>query len=274
MNIAQGQPKVDVAILIDSVSRKTELRCQERLKRTTEVTQHQSILVYEGVLSVEALLDKGQRQILDFFLPRDIVCMYPLMIHPKISIRAITKTSLLNLDDNTEGQLVRQPELYDLLMTQRQTQLSRAYIHQFMIGYLDGEARVVSFLFALAMRGSSPRSCVVLDVPMSRDDVADYLAMNRDTLSRIFARLESSGLIERMNRHAIRIGDLDEIARRTPIAKLISAACIPRQSWAYVHQLMSRHAGRETNCCVSSHASVEQRPGATQGIGNLDLRTA
>jgi CRP/FNR family transcriptional regulator len=57
---------------------------------------------------------------------------------------------------------------------------------------------------------------------MSRDDIADYLAMNSDTLSRIMMRFESLTLIKRLNRHEVRVGDINALKRLTPIAQLLS----------------------------------------------------
>jgi CRP/FNR family transcriptional regulator len=202
---------------------KTQLRSQQRVVRA-QLTKHQTALVYEGVLSVDARVGKGQHQILDFLFPGDILSLFLLMAEPTISLRAITKTELLFLDDNTAVQSAWRSKFWELVMKQQQAQLSRAYVHQLMIGHLEGEERVVSFLLSLALRQGNPRSSLVLDLPMSRDDIAEYLAMNRDTLSRIMTRLESIGLIARMNRHAIRIADLSELTRRTPIAAQISAA--------------------------------------------------
>ena len=52
----------------------------------------------------------------------------------------------------------------------------------------------------------------------------DYLAINHDTLSRVMSRFEAIGLIRRVNRHAIRVTDIDRLGCQTPIGALVLAA--------------------------------------------------
>src|SRR5229473_1307268 len=58
---------------------------------------------------------------------------------------------------------------------------------------------------------------------MSRTDIANYLVINCDTLSRTMMRFCDCGLIERESRHAIRVIDLDALRKRSPLAALLSA---------------------------------------------------
>jgi hypothetical protein len=58
---------------------------------------------------------------------------------------------------------------------------------------------------------------------MSRTDIANYLVINCDTLSRTMMRFCDQGLLERENRHAIRVIDLDALRRKSPLASLLSA---------------------------------------------------
>lgn len=58
---------------------------------------------------------------------------------------------------------------------------------------------------------------------MSRNDIANYLVINSDTLSRTMMRFCDCGLIERQSRHAIRVVDLDELSKKSPISSLLFA---------------------------------------------------
>lgn len=46
---------------------------------------------------------------------------------------------------------------------------------------------------------------------MSREDIADFLGLKKETVSRSFRQLEQHGLIERHGSHAVRIRDLSEL---------------------------------------------------------------
>ncbi|HEY7643995.1 MAG TPA: Crp/Fnr family transcriptional regulator [Hyphomicrobiales bacterium] len=185
------------------------------------------IAVLEGTLAIEAILPTGRRQILEFLLPGDVVTTTSLPlppIFPAVSIRAMTKASAVCLDHRATAQADRVPEEYwEMLFVQMQTQLARANAHRLMIGHLDTTSRVASFLLSIALRTcGAMQSNLHFALPMSRDDIADYLAMNSDTLSRIMMRFESLTLIKRLNRHEVRVGDINALKRLTPIAQLLS----------------------------------------------------
>ena len=47
-----------------------------------------------------------------------------------------------------------------------------------------------------------------IQIPMSREDIADFLGLKKETVSRSFRHLEEKGLIRRLDTHRIRVGDL------------------------------------------------------------------
>ena len=66
-----------------------------------------------------------------------------------------------------------------------------------LLGSEDAETRVAAFLVdmaqRLAARGSSPQ---VFDLPMSRQQIASYLGLTIETVSRTLTQFARSGLIE------------------------------------------------------------------------------
>ena len=115
-------------------------------------------------------------------------------------------------------------DYWTFLIAQCWNQLARMNIHQLMIGRLETEPRVASFILGLALRNireDTPEISVAL--PMSRTDIANYLVINCDTLSRAMMRFCDCGLIQRKSRHAIRVIDLDALKKKSPLASLLSA---------------------------------------------------
>ena len=47
-----------------------------------------------------------------------------------------------------------------------------------------------------------------IQVPMSREDIADFLGLKKETVSRSFRELEERGLIRRLDSHRVRVDDL------------------------------------------------------------------
>jgi CRP-like cAMP-binding protein len=92
------------------------------------------------------------------------------------------------------------------------------------LGGLSGEQRVASFLIELALRLGTPGgSGISFDLPLSRTDIADHLALNADTLSRIMSRLKTRGLIAQTGRTRAVIPDWTRLCELTPVADTVLA---------------------------------------------------
>ena len=182
------------------------------------------VLLREGMLAIDAMPAKGKLQILDFLVAGDVVSGSVVLPTRGASLRAITRTSLVSLDASANDFDMPAHQYRTFLLAQCQNQLARVNIYQLMIGRLETEPRVASFLLGLVLRnagGESPDLTIAL--PMSRTDIANYLVINSDTLSRTMMRFRALGLIERATRHAIRVIDLDGLRKKSPLAPLLSA---------------------------------------------------
>ena len=198
-----------------------QLRPQQRIPLPPA---ERMVLLREGMLAIDAMPTEGQLQILDFLVAGDVVSASVVLPTRGVSLRAVTSTSLTFLDRSTDHFDVPTENCWPLLLAQCRNQLARVNIYQMMIGRLETEPRVASFLLGLALRhagGDAPDLTIAL--PMSRTDIANYLVINSDTLSRAMMKFRALGLIERTSRHAVRILDLDGLRRRTPLAPLLSA---------------------------------------------------
>lgn len=105
-------------------------------------------------------------------------------------------------------------------------QSARQAIHLAAVGQLDSTQRLVAFLIELATQIGVPASegRVVFELPLSRGEVAEYLGLNADTLSRIMSRLRSEGLLSQPDRHTVFVRDLPALAALSPAsASLMSA---------------------------------------------------
>ena len=71
-------------------------------------------------------------------------------------------------------------------------QLSSARDHALVLGRKGAGERVAAFLLELAGRFVSKRE---LDLPMSRADIADYLGLTIETVSRAFSEFERNATI-------------------------------------------------------------------------------
>ena len=183
--------------MLEQASQRIELRPYNRLSRSL-VSSETLVHVHDGVLALEAVPAGGRRQILDFFMPGDAIPASVGVTSPGFFLRALTKATLERRSSAaTEGTSQSTLEATTLL-GEVWSHLMRRNVHQIMIGQLDTQSRVSSFLLMLALRCCrTHRGNLLLPLPMSRNDVADYLVMNPDTLSRIMMRLEALQIIRR-----------------------------------------------------------------------------
>lgn len=201
------------------------------------------VVLREGMLAVDAMPAKGKLQVLDFLVAGDVLSAATVLPAPGVSLRAITRASLVCLDPPSVNRGMPSHDYWSFLIMQCHDQIARANIHQLLIGRLETEQRVASFILALALRSMRKEThSVSVELPMSRTDIANYLVINCDTLSRTMMRFCDSGLIERESRHAIRVVDIDALKKKSPLASLLSA-------------MFDNRAGRE-RCVFERHAEV------------------
>ncbi|MFM1816035.1 MAG: hypothetical protein RLZ98_2730 [Pseudomonadota bacterium] len=193
-----------------------ELPPRKRLSKTGAGAQDW-LYVAAGVLAIEASPSGGRRQIVDFLVPGDLVIGATLSLG-QLNIRAMSGATLQRCSAPhvifaSAGELRRRVE----------HGVFRGCIRQLIIGQLDVESRVSTFLLDLALRTTDGalRDEADLDLPMARDDIADYICINADTLSRIMMRFEKQGYIRRHNRHRVKLLCIEGLRASTPIADLL-----------------------------------------------------
>jgi CRP-like cAMP-binding protein len=101
------------------------------------------------------------------------------------------------------------------------SQLARQAIHAATLGQFDCEQRVATLFVELALRTgvSTASGGVAFDLPFNRKDIADYLGLNPDMLSRIMSRLKAAGLIGQSERNRAVVHDFPTLAARSPAAR-------------------------------------------------------
>ena len=100
------------------------------------------------------------------------------------------------------------------------SQLARQAIHAATLGQFDCEQRVAILFVELALRTgvSTASGGVAFDLPFNRKDIADYLGLNPDTLSRM-SRLKAAGLIGQSSGTAPWCATSPRLRARSPAAR-------------------------------------------------------
>ena len=147
--------------------------------------------VVRGAVRCFRVLSDGRRQICDFYLPGDVFGIEP-GLDRRTTAEALTDTVLVAarrstvVEDEDSGAARR---LWALAMAD----LQRSQDHALTLGRRSANERVASFLVDMAARLGDVDN---LELPMTRQDIADYLGLTIETVSRTLTHLQVSGLIK------------------------------------------------------------------------------
>lgn len=90
--------------------------------------------------------------------------------------------------------------------------LSRAYELALSVGQRDAGSSVAAFLLGLEARARAQREpSDFVALPMSRGDIADYLSISFETVSRVFTSFKKRGYIALFGRRGVRLIDRDSL---------------------------------------------------------------
>lgn len=148
--------------------------------------------VVSGAVRTCKLMSDGRRQIGAFYLPGDAFGLESEGLH-LFSAEAIGDCEILVVKRAPFlAEIARQPDLFAQLWSQTMDHLRRAQDHMLLLGRKNAQERIAAFLLELAERLSCSGS---IKLPMSRQDIADYLGLTIETVSRTLTQLERDGLI-------------------------------------------------------------------------------
>lgn len=151
----------------------------------------------EGVLRLYKLLPDGRRQIVGFALPGDFLGMNLSGRH-NFSADAIGEVTVCQFAKAPFGRFMEErPHLLRRINELAVRELSQARDHMVLLGRRAADEKLASFLLAwrqrlLPLGGASD----MVPLPMSRQDIADYLGLTIETVSRTFTKLERRGAIQ------------------------------------------------------------------------------
>ncbi|PTM43004.1 CRP/FNR family transcriptional regulator [Bosea sp. 124] len=168
--------------------------------------------VVEGVLRVFRIMSDGRRVITGFIYPGDLLGV-SLKDHYLYTAEAVTRTKLRRYEHGRfQNEINRSPELRPQLFACLCDEMAAAQDQMVLLARKSAEERVASFLLVIARRLGAAQTQPVIEIPMTRLDMADYLGLTIETVSRTMTRLSTCGVIAPSSRHAIVIRKLGKLA--------------------------------------------------------------
>ncbi len=164
--------------------------------------------VLSGVVRVSKLLPDGRRQISAFHLPGEMFGFEADAFH-HASAEAVVPTKVIAFKWDSSPDASRHPanvtrELLNLAVIG----LRHAQDHLLLLGRKNALERLAAFLLEMDRRAGSNH---ILDLAMPRHDIADYLGLTLETVSRMFAELKEIGAIELESARHVHLVDVTKL---------------------------------------------------------------
>lgn len=184
-----------------------------------------AFIVRAGALMLQVAVPATPRQVVAFLLPGDVLRASAVPPHAAASLISANAAELWRLRWSAmEDFAAADRSLAHFLQDATAARFARHALHTAVLGQFSSEQRVATVLTELAMLTGtpSPAGGILIDMPFRRRDLADYLGLNPDTLSRIVARLRRDGILGHSARNRALVRDFRALARLSPAARSLA----------------------------------------------------
>lgn len=166
-----------------------------------------------GHVCIYRMIPKGRRQVIDFAYPGDVIGLGALNEH-SANAQATTKTRVRCVPISVFHDAVRQDSRLGLQLYEAVSrELVTARELLCTISQRSAGERLAAFLIALSRRnqryGEGPTA---IRLPMTRGDIADFLGLTIETVSRTFTKFRMEGLIDLQQSVLVTIRDAHALA--------------------------------------------------------------
>lgn len=164
--------------------------------------------VRSGVLRLCKLLPDGRRQIEQFALPGDLLGFEAGTQHTATAEAVGDCVIVRYRRSRVEGIATSDPRLARNILGLAIKQLSDAQRRLVLLGRNTAMERLAHFILEMMERTDAAK-CV--EIPMSRTDIADYLGLTTETVSRLFTVLRQDGIVALPNASRLIVQDLSAL---------------------------------------------------------------
>jgi CRP-like cAMP-binding protein len=223
---AQRTPGAFLSRLAALDSQATSLKLRQRQRVLLTPAQDDLIFaVQSGVVSTRIAMATGNAGLITLYFPGDVIAAGAVPNFSERALVAATPAEALRYKSKSMLRLLAtDPDLLAAYDRQRDRQAVRAGLHAAILATLDGPQRLAAFLIEMALElGVAAGSTIAIDLPLSRTEIAQHLALNADTLSRLMSRFKADGLITQKSRHQIALRNWRAIADMCPVTAALIA---------------------------------------------------
>lgn len=182
----------------------------ELVSNGEEVERYSNIL--SGVIKLSKLLVDGRQQIVGLQFAPDFLGR-PFMAKSDTTAEAVTDVRLCSFPKSVlERMISKSPELEHRLHTQTLRELDDARNWMMTLGRKSASEKVASFLYLIGENihpdKETDANSISFEIPLKRADIADFLGLTIETVSRQLTKLRKAGVIIIENNRSVNIPDM------------------------------------------------------------------
>jgi CRP-like cAMP-binding protein len=173
-------------------------------------------LLYEvtrGVARLERVLPTGRRQVMSFGYAGDIVGFPQDGLH-RSTCKMITPGTVVSHHVAAVDGPLADPDLRQRLFDAALTEIGVLHDHFQILGCCSAMERTAGFLVRLMDRvGVAKANQTVVHLPMCRSDIADYLGLSTETVSRMISQLRALQVIRLTDPQTVIVQDAERLSQ-------------------------------------------------------------
>ncbi|MFT4150206.1 MAG: Crp/Fnr family transcriptional regulator [Paracoccaceae bacterium] len=176
--------------------------------------------VVSGIATLTQTMEDGRRQMVGLLLPSDFVG------RPGRTVAAYDVTATTDLvmccfrRKPFEDMMAKTPHVAQRLLEMTLDELDAAREWMLLLGRKTAREKISSLLAIIARRDASlklktAKGAIVFDLPLTREEMADYLGLTLETVSRQISALRREGVIELEGKRHVIVPDFDRLVEET-----------------------------------------------------------
>ena len=176
--------------------------------------------VVTGIATLTQTMEDGRRQMVGLLLPSDFVGR-PGRATAAYDVTATTDLVMCCFRKKPfEDLLTSIPHLGQRLLEMTLDELDAAREWMLLLGRKTARERIASLMAIIARRDASlrlrpARGMLQFDLPLSREQMADYLGLTLETVSRQISALKRDGVIVLDGKRGVSVPDFDRLLEET-----------------------------------------------------------
>lgn len=176
--------------------------------------------VVRGVATLSHTLQDGRKQMVGLLLPSDFIGRPGRRIS-SYDVAAVTDVTLCCFRRKPfEQMLATTPNVAERLLDMSLDELDAAREWLLILGRKTAREKIASFLTIIARRaaardGLASSGPIAIDLPLTREAMADYLGLTLETVSRQISALKNEGLITLEGKRRVLVPELRLLANET-----------------------------------------------------------